>query len=231
MNPSRDFPLSVPTTTGVFKTNVDYNMKVVLILLIAFASENTPRSWAPRDLVLTWYTSVLRQTQQPVPEELVGGNQQMHKKDIAVLKGVFYLLRAAHGDYYLSWTMHRLGTITPTPCPPKYSLMTSSESILISWHLRRLTESRFIRWQNLTFSSKPMLCSQSHHSVSKSGVTLHSFVVPPAQKDAIFQGNWWFAFTSSGCFMWHQTLIFLFFFIEIIALSNVTCHHPITDFL
>lgn len=102
MNPSRDSPLSVPTTTGAFKTNVDYNIKVVLIPLIAFASENTPRSRAPRDLVLTRYTSALRQTQQPVPEELAGANQQMHKKDIAVLKGVFYLLRAAHGDYYLS---------------------------------------------------------------------------------------------------------------------------------
>lgn len=74
-------------------------------------------------------------------------------------------------------------TITPTLCPPKYSLMTSSEPIVISWQLRRLTESRFIRRQDLTFSSKPALYSQSHCSVSKSGVTLHSFVVQGQAED------------------------------------------------
>lgn len=127
-----DSPISVLTTPEALKTNLDYNIKVVLILLIVFACENMPRSWAPRDLVLTWYTSMPRRTQQPVPEELVGSNQHMHKKDITILKGVFYLLPAAHGDYSLSWTMHRLGNITPALCPPKCSLLTSYELILIS---------------------------------------------------------------------------------------------------
>lgn len=94
---SRDSPLSVLSTAGASKTNSDYNIKVDLILLTVFACENTPRSWAPRDLVLTWYTSTLRQTQQPVPEELVGSHQP-EKRHYSTKRSILSLVSSSQGQ-------------------------------------------------------------------------------------------------------------------------------------
>lgn len=203
--PRRWFTLDTkPTSLETFPSlyynrsleHLDYNTKVVLIPLIVSAGENTPRSWALRDLELTW--STLRQPQQPVP----GGRQRdRHKADTAGVKGGFHLLPAAHGDCSPPMTCAQAWSHCANPLPTKIFL-DGFIWINLNFIAHKEVNSKQIYQTaepDLHFTTNPVQSvSLFYHCATKLCATSDRL----RTASGAFSGSCWSAFLSFGSFMW-----------------------------
>lgn len=182
-------PLSVPTTTAALKTNFHYDITVVLILIV-FACENTPRRGAPRDLVLTWQRSTLRQAQPPAAKEPLGSDSQTHKRHYSIKRNILSLASSPRGllplvNYARAWNHYT------NPLPTKISL---DDFIWINLNFierKEVNRKQIYRVAELDLCFITNTVRSFSPLISKSGAVLRSFGLPvtgegpPVRKDKV----------------------------------------------